>query len=153
MEITRRTDYAIRMLIALARAPEGALSAAYLAHAQNVPYALARGILSELARGGFVTTRRGAGGGVMLARPAAAIDALSIVECVEGPLCLGLCTEDPDYCRQVNTCVMHKVWKEAEAQVRSVLATRSLAYLADQDNASDFGETAPLPATSKEVRP
>jgi Rrf2 family protein len=130
VEITRRADYAVRMLIALARAPEGAcLSAGQLAHSQNVPYPLARGILSELARAGLVTTRRGVGGGVVLAQPAAEVTVLSIIECIEGPVYLGLCTSDPEYCRQVDVCVMHSVWKEAEAQLRKLLAARTLAYL------------------------
>jgi Rrf2 family protein len=131
MEITRRTDYAIRMLIALARVPEGeSCSARELALEQRVPHPLARGILSELARAGFVKTRRGSGGGVVLARPASETSVLSVVECLEGPVTLGLCTTDVDYCDQVDVCVMHRVWEEAEGQLRNLLASRTLAYLA-----------------------
>jgi Rrf2 family protein len=142
------------MLIALARAPKGeSVSAANLAREQRVPYALARGILSQLARAGFLATRRGAGGGVSLSRPPEQISALSVVECLEGPLCLGLCTEDPDYCAQMGTCVMHRVWKEAEALVRAHLASRSLAYLADEQNSFESDEAGVPPRTFEEVRP
>ncbi len=133
MEITRRTDYAIRMLIALARLPEGqSCSARRLSLEQRVPHPLARGILSELARAGFVNTRRGSGGGVALARPAGEITVLSLVESLEGPVTLGLCTTDTEYCDQVDACVMHEVWMEAEDQLRGLLASRTLAYLANE---------------------
>jgi len=137
VEITRRTDYAMRMLIALARTPEGRpRSARELAVGQNVPHPLARGILSELARAGFVKTRRGSGGGVLLARPAATITVLSVIECVEGPVGLGLCTLDPDYCDQTSVCNMHDLWMEAEAQLQALLRSRTLADLAVTDDIS-----------------
>lgn len=130
MEITRRTDYAIRMLISLAREPEGQpVSAGELGRRQDVPHALARGIVSQLARAGFVASRRGAGGGVVLARPAGEIDVLSVVEAIEGRIGLGLCTNDPGYCHRVDACVMHRVWAEAEQRLRSFLGTRTIADL------------------------
>lgn len=130
MEITRHTDYAIRMLLSLARAPEGQpLSARELGRMQDVPYAFARGIASKLVRAGFATSRRGGGGGVVLARPANEITVLSVIESTEGNVGLGLCTHDPDYCHRVDGCAMHQVWMEAEAQLRTFLAARTIADL------------------------
>jgi Rrf2 family protein len=154
VEITRRTDYATRMLIALASAPPGTcIPASELARGQKVPYALARGILTELTRAGFVTSRRGAGGGVTLARAATDITVLEIVEAIEGLIGLGLCTTDPDYCRQVDVCWMHAVWVEAEAQLRSLLASRSLAYIAGGGGKPDTVPCRPPAVDPKEVRP
>jgi Rrf2 family transcriptional regulator, nitric oxide-sensitive transcriptional repressor len=154
VEITRRTDYAIRMLMALARVPEGqSCSARELSLVQRVPHPLARGILSELARAGFVKTRRGSGGGVELARPAADISVLSVVECLEGPVSLGLCTTDADYCDLVDACVMHRVWEEAEDQLRDLLANRSLAYLAAEGDTTWDRSEPSSGAHTEEVRP
>jgi Rrf2 family iron-sulfur cluster assembly transcriptional regulator len=130
VEITRHTDYAIRMLVSLAGATEGRpVSARELARAQDVPYAFARGIVSDLVRAGFATGRRGTGGGVMLARPAAEITVLAVIESTEGDVSLGLCTHDTDYCHRTDGCAMHRVWMEAEARLRSFLATRTIADL------------------------
>ena len=138
------------MLIALARVPDGgSRSAAELAASQRVPYPLARGILSDLAHCDLVTTRRGAGGGVILARPASHISVLSIIECIEGRLALGLCTNDPKYCDQVGVCVMHGVWKQAEVQLRAFLENRSLAYLAADRDASRFLSSSEAEAASE----
>jgi Rrf2 family iron-sulfur cluster assembly transcriptional regulator len=154
MEITRRTDYAIRMLIALASSPNGeCVPAAELARRQNVPYPLARGIISDLARAGFITSRRGSGGGVVLARPPADISVLSIVESIEGPVALGLCTSDSEYCGQVAVCIMHRVWKEAEAQLRGLLAHRSLAYLVETCTEEELETVLWAGAKGGEVRP
>lgn len=154
LEITRRTDYAIRILLSLARTPDARpLSARELGRLQDVPYSFARSIVSELARAGFVVSRRGRGGGVTLARPAAAVTVLSIIESTEGDIGLGLCTHDPDYCHRVEGCAMHRVWMEAEAQLRAFLGERTIADLAT-------GATLPRPArrsspaaAGKEVTP
>ncbi|MCZ7662807.1 MAG: Rrf2 family transcriptional regulator [Thermoleophilia bacterium] len=131
MEITRRTDYAIRILLALAGLPrDERLSARELGTLQEVPYAFARGILTELAGAGFVTSRRGVGGGVSLARPAEAITLLEVVEAMEGHISLNLCTRDPDYCGRAGGCFMHQIWQEAEQTLRASLASYDFALLA-----------------------
>jgi Rrf2 family protein len=131
MEVTRRTDYAIRLLAALSREPEGtSVPAAEVAERQEVPRALARGILSDLARAGLVLGRKGAGGGMRLGRPAEAISLLSVVESVEGPVGLSLCTSDPDFCRFSEDCGMHQIWLEAEELLRGFLSSHTLADVA-----------------------
>jgi Rrf2 family protein len=131
MEVTRRTDYAIRMLAALSRVPMGVhVSAADLACRQEVPHALARGILSDLARAGFVAGRKGAGGGMRLTRRPEEITLLSVIESVEGSVDLSLCTTEPDYCRFAEDCAMHQVWLDAEDLLKGFLAAHTLADLA-----------------------
>jgi len=70
MEVSRRTDYAIRMLLQLARSDGEPISVRALAEAQDVPYAFARGIQRGLVSAGLVESRRGTHGGIILARPA-----------------------------------------------------------------------------------
>jgi Rrf2 family protein len=131
LEITRRTDYAIRILLALAGRPDGEpLSSRELGKLQDVPHAFARSIVTELVGAGFVTSRRGAGGGVALARPAAQITLLEVIRALEGGLSLNLCTHDDDYCRRAASCAMHEVWLEAEAVLSRHLSQQDFAALA-----------------------
>jgi len=131
LEITRRTDYAVRILVALAGRPEGEpLSSRELGELQDVPPAFARSIVTELAGAGFVTSRRGAGGGVALARPAAQITLLEVVQAMEGGLNLNLCTHDDEYCDRAASCAMHEVWLEAEAILSRYLTRQDFASLA-----------------------
>ncbi|MEN6430451.1 MAG: Rrf2 family transcriptional regulator, partial [Coriobacteriales bacterium] len=71
MDITRRTDYAIRIMTALTAARSDVpVSLRELAGVQDVPYAFARNVQRDLMTAGLITTARGATGGLALARPA-----------------------------------------------------------------------------------
>ena len=87
MRISAKADYAVRAVIELATAPEGAsLSAREIATAQDIPQNFLENILAELRRAGVVHTHRGPGGGSSLARPAATITVGEILLAVDGPL-------------------------------------------------------------------
>ena len=70
MEISRRTDYGVRVILDLATLPtNGRASTQEIADRQNIPSPFLAKIISQLSLAGLVTTYRGAGGGVSLARP------------------------------------------------------------------------------------
>ncbi len=129
MEITRRTDYAIRLMVALAQGDGGPISVRQLAEEQHVPYAFARGIQRDLVAAGLAETKRGARGGLCLARPAAEITLLDVIEAVEGPIALNMCTADPDWCQRMGSCSVHQVWRGADDLVRQYFGSKSLAGL------------------------
>jgi Rrf2 family protein len=131
VEITRRTDYATRILLELARPPEGQrLSARALGSLADVPYPFARSIVTELAAAGLVEARRGPHGGVALARPAAEITLYDVVVATEGGVCLNPCVSDPAGCRRSAQCGAHDVWARAGALLSAFLASKDLATLA-----------------------
>lgn len=68
MKLTAFTDFGLRMLMRLASDPARALSAAELAREFGLSRHHLAKILQRLAQAGFVVTRRGGGGGAMLAR-------------------------------------------------------------------------------------
>jgi Rrf2 family protein len=87
MRISAKADYAVRAVIELAAAPEGAsLSAREIAVAQAIPQNFLENILAELRRAGIVHTHRGPGGGSSLARPASTITVAEILLAIDGPL-------------------------------------------------------------------
>src|SRR6478735_1144167 len=87
MRISAKADYAVRAVIELAAAPEGAnLSARDIAAAQDIPQNFLENILAELRRAGIVHTHRGPGGGSSLARPADTITVGEILLAIAGPL-------------------------------------------------------------------
>jgi Rrf2 family protein len=87
MRISAKADYAVRAVIELAAAPEGAsVSAREIAAAQDIPQNFLENILAELRRAGIVQTHRGPGGGSSLARPADAITVGEILLAIDGPL-------------------------------------------------------------------
>ena len=129
MEVTRRTDYAIRILLELARVGGGPLSVRELAESQGVPYAFARGIQRELVAAGLVESRRGASGGITLARPADEVTLLDIANAMQGDVSCSVCSRDPKWCSRMSGCEVHEVWREVDSKVSEVLGAKSLAGL------------------------
>jgi len=141
--IRRETDYAARILLHLALLPPGSqVTAKEIARRRLVPPNLIRRIIAQLANAGLLMTYRGSRGGVALARPPEEISFLEIIEVMEGPLVLNLCTIDPQECPLVEECPVHSLWVETRDMIREHWSKITLAQLAEQAQA--------LPA-SKEV--
>ena len=70
MRLTSSTDYGLRMLMRMASAPERSFSTAELADEFQLSRNNLTKIMQRLARAGIVATRRGGGGGAVLAKPA-----------------------------------------------------------------------------------
>ena len=68
------------------------VSAVELAAETGLPVPTVQKLVTLLSRAGLIRGVRGAGGGIQLARPAAAITLADIVEAVEGPIALTACT-------------------------------------------------------------
>lgn len=86
MAATRTTDYAVRALVALALEGESGKvkRASALAQISGTPGKFMEQVLRGLRQGGFVISRRGAGGGYELARPAEKIRMSEVMAWVDG---------------------------------------------------------------------
>ena len=85
MQIPAKAEYAIRALLTLA-ASDVSISAEHLAHEQALPAKFLGAILSDLRRGGLVTSQRGPDGGFKLARDPDHITIADILRVVSGPM-------------------------------------------------------------------
>ncbi|MCE7797527.1 Rrf2 family transcriptional regulator [Sphingobium sufflavum] len=70
MRLTRYTDYALRILLHTATAPDGRTSIAAIAERHAISKNHVMKVVNQLANDGFLKTVRGRGGGLQLARPA-----------------------------------------------------------------------------------
>jgi Rrf2 family protein len=129
VEISRRTDYALRILLDLARSDGTPVSVRTIAERQDVPYAFARGIGSELVSAGMVESRRGVNGGFVLVRDPESVTVLEVVEAMQGPISCAVCTSDPGWCKRMGGCSVHDVWSGADEMLREYLGSKSLAGL------------------------
>ncbi len=99
MRLSHLADYAVVLMTAAARQPPGArLSATQLAGETGVPLPTAQKLMGQLAGFGLLTSVRGASGGFTLARPATQISLADIVEAVEGPIAMTVCSEGRTDC-------------------------------------------------------
>jgi FeS assembly SUF system regulator len=93
MRLTHLADYAVVMMTAAARRGDAVrLSAGELASDTGVPLPTAQKLMGRLASAGLLHSVRGAGGGFTLARPVSEISLADIVEAVEGPIAMTMCS-------------------------------------------------------------
>jgi len=98
MRLTHLADYAVVLMTAAARYPAGArLSATELSGDTGVPLPTAQKLMGQLAASGLLTSARGASGGFALSRPAGEISLADIVEAVEGPIALTMCSDSSNH--------------------------------------------------------
>ena len=98
MRLSHLADYAVVLMTAAARRPAGArLSATELANDTGVPLPTTQKLMGQLAAGGLLSSARGAGGGFALARSACDISLADIVEAVEGPIAMTMCSDSNNH--------------------------------------------------------
>jgi FeS assembly SUF system regulator len=138
MRLSNLADYAVVLMSAAARqcgSQYGAapLHAAKLAEQTGIPGPTAQKLVSSLARAGLLVASRGSGGGVRLARPAAAISVADIIEAVEGPIALtACCDEGRQDCSLEGNCQVQPHLGIVNGAVRGALGGISLASLTVQ---------------------
>ena len=98
MRLSHLADYAVVLMTAAARRPAGArLSATELSADTGVPLPTAQKLMGQLAGCGLLSSARGASGGFALSKPAAEISLADIVEAVEGPIALTMCSDSNNH--------------------------------------------------------
>jgi len=123
MHLTRHTDYALRLLISLARLDGARLSIAEIAEAQGISRTHLMKIANQLAHAGFIEATRGRGGGIRLARPAEQINVGAVVAAME-PGCAMI---DCSGCRTLRHCTLPALLRKAKAAFMDELGQASLA--------------------------
>jgi len=137
MQITRATDYAVRVAVQLATLPKGKKAQlAALEVATGVRGSFLSKVLQRLVHAGIVTSHRGTGGGFCLRPQAEKTTLLQLIEAVEGPTLLNRCLIEGLSCDRKPWCVVHPVWQRAQAALTDVLAAVTVAELARETTAT-----------------
>lgn len=148
MEISRRTDYGVRVILDLASlADSERASTQQIAGRQNIPGPFLAKIISQLSVSGLVTTHRGAGGGVTLARPASEITLLQVIEALEGPLRLNRCVADPEMCPREGKCPVHDLWARAQSDLANTLSQATFDRLTAEAANAELAASMALTGT------
>ena len=130
MDVSKKTDYALRMLAALVRDPSGVVSVRAAARDNGVPYSFARSIQHDLVCAGMVESLRGARGGMRLSVDPEKITLLQVVEAIQRPVSLSPCaTNGPDgsFCPRALSCCFNPIWAGAQELLNSYLSSVTLA--------------------------
>lgn len=128
LELTRRGDYAVRAMLALAADHgDGPISARRIAEQMAIPARFVPHVLADLVAAGLVTARTGRLGGYRLARPAAEITLLDVITAVEGDARRRACVLRGIPCGTDGFCAVHPVFMAAQDAMLETLAAATLA--------------------------
>jgi Rrf2 family iron-sulfur cluster assembly transcriptional regulator len=131
LELTKRGDYAVRAMLALARGSgNGLLSARRISDAMAIPARFLPQVLGDLQRAGLVEAAPGRAGGYRLARAADQISLLDVIEAVEGDSRRQSCVLRGGPCGKDGTCDVHDTFFQGQEALRSHFARSMLSSLA-----------------------
>ena len=131
--LTAKGKYGLKALAHLASLKPGTMAQAVeIAEANNIPKKFLDAILGELRNAGIVYTKKGPGGGYMLARPANDIRVGQVVRTLDGPIAPIACASRTAYqpcqdCDNVKRCSVRLAMMRVRDAMCQVLDGTTLA--------------------------
>jgi Rrf2 family protein len=137
VRISRRAEYALRGLVALARNGR-ALQIGELSRLENIPVKFLEQILLALRNDGFLSSKRGVGGGYALKRTAGEIPVGAVIRALDGSLaplpCAAMSGNDvPCSCPDPRTCPIRRFMTRVNGEMNALLDTMTIEDLARMD--------------------
>ena len=126
LEVTRKSDLAVRSLQALASKSER-LKGPELAAMVGSTSGFVSQVLTPLVRAGWVRSEPGPTGGYSLTADLDDVSVLAVIETIEGPTDTGRCVLADRPCDESGTCALHVPWLRARSQLRAQLDAVSVA--------------------------
>lgn len=149
LKINRQTDYAVRVVLALARRePQARLSSAEIQQEMQIPKAFMARIVAQLAQAGLIVTFAGRAGGLSLAAQPEYLSLLQVVEAFEGKLLLSECLQlkgEAD-CPFASHCPVRPNWGRVQGAMAREMAAITFASLVEQSRSSVLKVPAALAA-------
>ena len=138
--LTKKTKYAVKALMALARNKENKpMLISEIAAKEQLPKKFLEAILLELKRSGFLGSKKGAGGGYYLMKKAEEIVLAAIIRVIDGPIALLPCVslnfyERCEECIDETYCGIRHVMKDVRDATLKILTETTLAdMIANED--------------------
>ena len=132
LKINRQTDYAVRVVLALAKHGESSrLSSAEIQREMLIPKSFMTRIVAQLAHHGLINTFPGRDGGLTLPRPASQITLKDVVEAFEGPILLSECMQakGEDDCPFLSNCPVRSKWGRVQVAMMRDMASITMEDL------------------------
>jgi Rrf2 family protein len=133
--LTNKGKYGLKAMVHLAGLEPGRPAlVSDIAAQNNIPKKFLDAILSELRNAGFVQSKKGRGGGYVLARPASSIRVGHIIRALDGPLAPFPCASRTSYrrcedCSDEERCSVRLMMLEVRTAITTVLDHRTLAEM------------------------
>jgi Rrf2 family protein len=138
----RKGKFGLKALVHLSSLPTGETAQAIdIAEANNIPKKFLDAILGELRNAGMVHSKKGPGGGYMLARPPGEIKLGLVIRTLDGSLAPIACASRTAYqpCEDVNTCTVRLTMAKVRDAMSDILDHMTLADMLALDGGHRAG--------------
>jgi Rrf2 family protein len=138
--LTAKGKYGLKAIIHLSCLPKGETAQCVdIAEANNIPKKFLDAILGDLRNAGIVHTKKGPGGGYMLARPPSEIKVGFVIRTLDGPLAPIPCASRTTYqpcqdCDDVKTCIVRLTMAKVRDAVADILDRLTFADMLSVDS-------------------
>jgi len=131
LELTRRGDYAVRAMLALAgETTDDWLSVPRISAAMSIPARFLPAVMTDLVRAGLVEGRAGRTGGYRLRKPAGTISLLDVITAVEPEPDERTCVLRGGPCGLDGRCAVHEAFSAARTSMAERLDDVNLDQVA-----------------------
>jgi Rrf2 family protein len=129
MYLNQTTEYALRTSACLARQAPARTRAEDLAAIAGVPRPYASKILRRLTMAGLLTSRKGRGGGFVLARRPEEIRFVDVMRAMDFEPAADHCLFGWESCDSQSPCPLHPLWSELKESIEDWARNSTLADL------------------------
>jgi Rrf2 family protein len=146
--LSQKARYALRALLHLVEyGGPRPIQLSDVAEKQAIPRKYLEFIMVDLKKAGMVNSRRGPGGGYVLARPASQISFVEVIRAIDGPIALVPCASENFYarcgdCHDEATCAIRRVLAKVRESAVDILGSTSLADAANFETAAEMKPSA-----------
>ena len=130
MRISKKAEYALRALVAMARQPRS-WPIQELSTRENIPIKFLEQILLTLRHAGLLASKRGVGGGYTLAAQPSQITVGAVVRALDGPLAPVACAAERPAeectCPDPRTCSVRLLMTQVRADLAAALENQTIA--------------------------
>jgi Rrf2 family protein len=137
--LSKKTQYSIYALVRLAKEYQnGPVLIEDIAKLERIPKKFLEAILLELKTAGFVSSKKGKGGGYYLIKDPKNINLADVIRHFEGAIALLPCAaykyyESCSSCRDEETCGVRSVIKDIRETTVNILKTFSIAEIVSRE--------------------
>ena len=129
MRISRKAEYALRALVAMARQKKS-WQIQELSAKENIPIKFLEQILLGLRHAGLLSSKRGVGGGYILRKSSMEVSVGEVIRIMDGPFALVPCAVEPQgeqcTCPDPRTCPLRLLMTDVRRDLAAMLDGRTI---------------------------
>ena len=133
MDLNKTSRYALRVMGFIALDESALYTADQLSSTLKIPTQYLRRLLTNLTKASLLSSDRGKGGGVKLARSANTIFLADVLAATEKKELLNACIFGLENCERITACAMHEQWNVAKDQILTIIRTTTLSDMVKND--------------------